>query len=341
MKRALLIAIIVAATPLHAATLTLDQYVSTLTRIRNLVATGDLANARAEANTLAGDDVVSPNGRFHTDSTLIAEVNNAKPRDLGVETRIDATVAALRHATPSKSAAIDQPLLLRLQREQTVPELRRGGDIRGVQPDTPLLERVAKAIAAAANWIGEKFKRFLEWMSRFWPEDTPKKKPASSAIRWTVGSLVGLIVLILAILAFEVIRRSRKRAREVVEESAPLTSTRDDDPLSRGANEWERYAAQLAAAGRLREAIRAWYHAVLVTLYGANILHYRKGRTNWEYVAAVGPEQEWRARFIELTQRFEHEWYGSDDSSSDALDECTAAARNVLNAVRRSNKEAA
>ena len=30
-------------------------------------------------------------------------------------------------------------------------------------------------------------------------------------MRWTVGSLVGLIVLVLGVLAFEVIRRSRKR----------------------------------------------------------------------------------------------------------------------------------
>jgi Domain of unknown function (DUF4129) len=339
MKRALLI--ILAAFPLHAATLTLDEYTATLTRIRNLIAAGDLNTARAEATTLAGDDVVSPNGRFKPDSTLIAEVNKAKPRDLHVETRIDATIAAIRAATPSKSAAADQPLLLRLQREQTVPELRRGGAVRGVQPNTPLLQRMAKAITAAADWIGEKVGKFIDWLSRFWPKADPKKKPATAAMRWTVGTLVGLIVLILAILAFEVIRRSRKRVRDAVEESVPFTSTRDDDPLSRGANEWERYAAQLAAAGRLREAIRAWFHAVLVTLYGANILHYRKGRTNWEYVAAVGPEHAWRSRFIELTRRFEHEWYGSDDSSSEALAECSDAARHVLAAVRRTNREAA
>jgi hypothetical protein len=339
MKRALLI--IIAAFPLHAATLTLDQYTATLTGIRNLIAAGDLNTARAEATTLAGDDVVSPNGHFHTDSTLIAEVNKAKPRDLGVETRIDATLAALRTIAPTKPAAVDQPLLLRLQREQTVPELRRGGDIRGVQPNTPLLQRVANAINAAAKWTADKIMKFVEWLGKFWPKDDPKKKTASSAMRWTVGTLVGLIVLILAILAFEVIRRSRKRAAAIVEENAPLTSTSDDDPLSRGANEWERYAAQLAAAGRLREAIRAWYHAVLVTLYGANILHYRKGRTNWEYVATVGPEHGWRARFIELTRLFEHEWYGSDDSSSDALIECSVDARFVLDAVRRANREAA
>jgi hypothetical protein len=339
MKRALLI--ILVALPLHAVTLTLDQYTEALTRIRDRVAIGDMSAARADANTLAGDDVISPNGRFATDTTLIAEVNKAKPHDLGVQARINATLAALRTASPSKAAAVDQKLLLRLQREQAVPELRRGGDIRGIRPQTPWLERVARAISIAANWIGDKITKLVDWLSRFWPDDDPKKKPASSAMRWTVGTLVGLIVLILAILAFEVMRRSRKRAASVVEESAPLTSTRDDDPLSRGASEWERYAAQLAAAGRLREAIRAWYHAVLVTLYGASILHYRKGRTNWEYVAAVGPEHAWRARFIELTQLFEHEWYGSDDSNSDALAECSAAARSVLEAVRRANKEAA
>jgi hypothetical protein len=339
MKRALLIIII--ALPLHAATLTLDEYAATLTRIRNLIAAGDVSTARAEATTLAGDDVVSANGRFHTDTTLVAEVNKAKPRDLGVETRIDATIAALRMAAPSKPTAVDQPLLLRLQKEQSVPELRPGGDIRGVETRTPWLTRVANAITAAAKWTAKKIGKFFEWLMHFWPKDDPKTKPASSAMRWTVGTLVGLIVLILGVLAFEVIRRSRKRTATIVEESAPLTSTRDDDPLSRGANEWERYAAQLAAAGRLREAIRAWYHAVLVTLYAANILHYRKGRTNWEYVAALGPEHAWRARFIELTRQFEHEWYGSDDSSSDALAECSAAARGILDAVRRTSREAA
>jgi hypothetical protein len=341
MKRVLLIAILAAASPLHAATLTLAQYEDALTRIRNLIAASDLNTARAEATTLAGDDVVAAGGRFKTDSTLIAEVNKAKPRDLAVETRIDATIAALRTAAPSNAASIDQRLLLRLQREQTLPELKRGGDIHGIQPTTPLLQRVAKTLETALNWTGDKIMKFFEWLTKFWPKDDPKKKPASSAMRWTVGSLVGLILLILGVLAFEVVRRSRKRARDVVEESAPVISTRDDDPLSRGANEWERYAAQLAAAGRLREAIRAWYHAVLVTLYGANILHFRKGRTNWEYVAALGPEHGWRPQFIALTQLFEHEWYGSDDSSSDAFTACSAAARDVLSAVRRATSEAA
>jgi hypothetical protein len=117
--------------------------------------------------------------------------------------------------------------------------------------------------------------------------------------------------------------------------SDALTSKRDDDPLSRGATEWERYAAQLAASGRIREAIRAWYHAVLVTLYGAGILHFRKGRTNWEYVAALSPDLAWRAQFVALTRRFEEEWYGRDRSSIEAFEEVSERAQHILDAVRR------
>src|SRR5207244_5595400 len=121
----------------------------------------------------------------------------------------------------------------------------------------------------------------------------------------------------LVVLALEVVRRSRRRELVAVATSDPVASRADEDPLSRAANEWERYAAQLAAAGRIREAIRAWYHAVLVTLYGAGILHFRKGRTNWEYISTITPTIPWRGDFVKLTRRFEHEWYGSANSSPD------------------------
>ncbi len=344
-RMASLFLLLLAASPLQAATMTLAEYQAALTRIRSFLETGNVDGARAEGKTLAGNDIDSPNGRFKADSTLLAEVAAAKPRDLGVESRIDATLASLRRVAPSKRIAVDAALMQRLQREQAVQELRRGGAIHGVKAEAPLLTQIGDAIVNAARWVGKEIVKFVDWLSRFWPDSETKtrlKKPAaSSGMRWTIGALVALIILVLGVLAFEVIRRSRKAAPGQVEESAPLGSSRDDDPLSRGANEWERYAAQLAAAGRTREAIRAWYNAVLVTLYGANVLQFRKGRTNWEYVAALHPEIAWRPRFIHLTRRFEEEWYGSDQSSADALDECGAAARHIVDAVRRAKKEAA
>ena len=41
-------------------------------------------------------------------------------------------------------------------------------------------------------------------------------------------------------------------------------------------------------------------------------------------------------RVVRLTRRFEHEWYGSDNSNPDALSECRGVARQILGAVRRS-----
>jgi hypothetical protein len=337
----LLFLILLTASSLRAATLTLAEYRDALARIRNLIAAGQIDAARVETKALMGSDVDSPNGRFQTDSTLVAEINAAKTGDLRVEGRIDATLSALRDVASTKPIATDRSLMQRLQHEQAIRELPRGGDIHGVQVKAPLLVRIGEAIRKAAVWTAEKIAEFVEWLMKFWPDSGTKKKPSSSGVRWTVGSLVALILIVLGVLAFEVIRRSRKAIPLVVEESIPLRSSRDDDPLSRGANEWERYAAQLAAAGRLREAIRAWYHAVLVTLYGANVLQFRKGRTNWEYVAALSPEIAWRPKIIHLTRRFEEEWYGSDQSSTEALQECSAAARSILDAVRRMKKEAA
>jgi hypothetical protein len=156
-----------------------------------------------------------------------------------------------------------------------------------------------------------------------------------------VIAIAVVIVVLIGALAYAALRRSR-RAREMpLQSEAPAMSAHDADPLSRGANEWERYAAQLAAAGRTREAIRAWYHAVLVTLYSASILHFRKGRTNWEYVSMLAPSLTWRGRFVELTRQFEVEWYGLHESAEETLEECRETARQIMDSVRRVSRGAA
>ena len=70
-------------------------------------------------------------------------------------------------------------------------------------------------------------------------------------------------------------------------------------------------------------------------LYGAGILRFRKGRTNWEYISALSPQVPWRGEFVTLTRNFEHQWYGSDRSPAEALDEVSRRARGILESVRR------
>jgi len=340
MKRAVLVILLaLLALPARAATLTLDQYVGALEHLRALLETKQ--SAHDEAAALKNADVDSPNGRFHADTALLTDIEAGRERH-GLIAHLDATITALRARMPAVSGAADPALLEQVKREQEIEELRKGGTIAGLEPPKgPWYERFLKWMEDAFQWLGDMIERFFDWLQKLWPNEKLFKQSATGGMRWIVIVIVALIVIIIAILAYEVIRRSRAAPAGAVEESSPIGSQRDEDPLSRGATEWERYAAQLAAAGRFREAIRAWYHAVLVTCYGAHILHYRKGRTNWEYIAAISPRVPWRPEFVQLTKRFEVEWYGSDHSSQEALDECSARARGILDSVRRADRGAA
>ena len=80
---------------------------------------------------------------------------------------------------------------------------------------------------------------------------------------------------------------------------------------------------------------------MLVNCYAAGILHFRKGRTNWEYIASLAPTLPWRAGLTALTRRFEQEWYGADESSAEAHDECRKLAQRIIASLGRELRGAA
>jgi hypothetical protein len=334
------IATLISALLIAAATagaITVEEYARSLDRIGTLLERGQIRDAHAAANVLLGAEVSSPMGTFRSDETLLRSVLDAKTRDIGLESRLAITAAELRAASPSSAPVVDSQLLERIEREQSVEPLTAGGQVLpGELTDASVFTRIANWTRWAINKVIDLIWRVYDWLREFWPNVKWQKGKPTTGMQWIIGAMVVLIIVVIAVLAVEVIRRSRRAAAGVVAESAPIASARDADPLSRGANEWERYAGQLAAAGRIREAIRAWYHAVLVTLYGAGILTFRKGRTNWEYVSALSPELTWRGEFVSLTRRFEQEWYGSERSAPEALADCSASARQILDRLRGS-----
>lgn len=342
MKRAIafVIAMLFAANA-FADRITLDRYVDSLEEIRTLLASKQIALAQDKARALAQHEVTSPHGPFHADGALLARIAATQRDDLQLQQDLAITIDELRRASASENAPADHDLLRRVAADQHVPEFTEGGDVPVDVKTTPLLEQVAETIGEILKWIGEKLGKLLDWLLEFVPGSSSGAGGATGGMRWIVTVLVAVIVLLIVLLAIEVTRRSRAAVKAPVEESAPIGSKRDEDPLSRGANEWERYATQLAAGSRWREAIRAWYHAVLVTCYAAGVLHYRKSRTNWEYVAALAPSIPWRGEMIRLTQRFEREWYGADQSSAEAYDDCAERARSIIDAIRAVGRGAA
>ena len=334
----LLLFLLAAAT---VAAATLDEYVAALTSIHDALRGGRLEDARTAARPLLGARIEAPNGSFQSDGALLTSIIEAKGADIHLLERLEATLSELRRASPAtKASRGDHALLNAIAREQKSARPVEGGQ---ALPDDKLtgnaMVRFAEAIGRAAKWIAEKLEKFFEWLASFWP-DTPEKEKRGD-IRGPVIAIAVAIVILIGAVAFAALRRSRRARQAPLQSAAPAMSSHDADPLSRGANEWERYAAQLAAAGRTREAIRAWYHAVLVTFYSASILQFRKGRTNWEYVAMLAPSLPWRGHFIDLTRRFEVEWYGLHEGTEEALEECREMARRIMDAVRRVSRGAA
>ena len=313
-----------------ANAMTLPDYIASLERMRN----EPRELAASEAKALMGADVDAPAGRFTADASLLDSIVNKRS---DATSRLDATIAALKRFNTTSPPAADAKLLERIRNEERVHELRAGGEVL-IPPegDSSILDRIAAQILKGMRWVRDKVVDFYEWLEKFWPKPPPRQeRQPFGGVPFIVTALVIVIVAVLAVVALEVLRRSRRAKPDAIATSDPVASRRDEDPLSRGATEWERYAAQLAAAGRIREAIRAWYHAVLVTCYGAGILNFRKGRTNWEYVSMMRADVAWRPQFADLTRRYEREWYGRDESTYESLDDCSNRAQSILEHVRR------
>jgi uncharacterized protein DUF4129 len=340
MRRALFFAIAMLAFGAHAETIRIEQYLATLRGIAELLAANQVELARAEALTLSAYDVESPQGPFHADESLLSAIADSRVPVPQLRARLAFTIDELRRATGIEGTAADRKLLEEVTKAQEVEDLKAGGEVKKLPADIPMIDRILQSVDEMLTWLGKQFRKLIDWLIDLLPSDQ-NLYGATGGMRWIVAGVAIAILLIVVALAFVVIRNSRGAKPEVAESAEPIGSERDADPLSRGANEWEKYALKLGSEGRYREAIRAWFHAVLVTCYSESILHFRKGRTNWEYISSLSPSHAWRPELITLTRRFEQQWYGSDISTEEAFEDCGARAQRILEALHRSGGVAA
>lgn len=315
-------------------TLSIGAYRERLTGIDARLRSGDWVGARTEARGLLDDRVVYGGEVLEPDTSILRPLADAPDAATAraAAPRLARLVAALGEAPPAAAPATDPEILDEVRKRQAVAELPLGG--RLPEKRTNLLETIGEIVEPFFTWLRELWDRFWEWLADLFPDEEE-----GGGVGMNLPTLVTTVVILLAVLAlwlaWRVFRNRRRRGEApATAEAGPAPPAADDDPLSRASSEWERYAAELAAAGRFREAVRAWYHAVLVTLFRRGTLHYRKGRTNWEYVAALAPGYGWRSRFIELTRHFEREWYGRDQSTPESLREAEDTARGLLGSLR-------
>jgi hypothetical protein len=333
-----LLALLVVPAALGATTISPEAYRGRLAAIDDRLRAGDWVGARDAASRLTADRVAFGTETLEPDLSVLQPLANA--RDVraarSVSPRLARLVAALDarlEPRPERADRTDPKLLDEIRVREAVADLPKGRETAadGVDP----LDVLYDVLDPVRRWTDDLWTRLKDGWKRLFPDAEPRKGLLDRLLNLPVTVTVLVVALALAggWLAARALRQRRRR-REPAPAAASPPPAADDDPLSREASEWERYARELAAAGRRREAVRAWYHAVLVALFRTGALHYRKGRTNWEYVSALAPGYAWRPRFLEITRCFEREWYGRDSSTPEALDEAEGLARGLLGALR-------
>jgi hypothetical protein len=323
------LALVATTTPVP---LTTAGYADALEAMAAALDRGDWDAAREQARSLRGTRVEANEGVFEADPTVLAAVETATdaPSALRARHRIGRVVQSLGRR--DTAVAVDGATLARLARQEAARRPIPGGEVDGrvaVHPPS-VPEQIREWLASAWDWVARQMERLWDWLTRRPRRRAPEADGSTATV---VTVLVAVIVAALALFAVRSLRR-RDPALDGGEPHDAAAAARDENPLSREADEWERYAAELAAAGRRREAVRAWYHAVLVALFRTGRLHHQKGRTNWEYVAQLDPGRAWQPGFVDLTQTFDREWYGRAASSVEALRECAARAREILRVLR-------
>ncbi|MGA7614374.1 MAG: DUF4129 domain-containing protein [Thermoanaerobaculia bacterium] len=345
MKRIAIVLTMVFVTGMAAtlqAAMPLEQYVTALQQIRSALLAGNIEAAQKTARSIRNRRVAAVRGEFAADESLLQPLFAERPKVSMIVRRIETTVDALTAAEPPATVVIDPQLLSRIRAEDASRDPRAGGPEmpRPALDQKSSLEHLGERLAALWDEVTDLLERFFRWIARLWPHRQSTDSTADEGFPWIVAAVVGLILIAILTLAIGAWRRVGRTAGEIIDSDPLPAGAHDDDPMSREANEWERYADELAGKRRFREAIRAWYHAILVAQCRAGLLTYRKGRTNWEYVAALSHTVPWRTSFAEMTRDFEHEWYGQTESEEHVLETYGREARSLLRALR-SRTEAA
>lgn len=320
----ILISILLSAQGLGAEVISPQEYQSELSELKGLLKNNDISSARRVASHLIEVRIEYGGQQLKTDTRLLSKIiDHGDAEDSKCIKEIDNVITSLQKDSGKKiaGATVDSKMIQELIEAQQFEEAIKEGDIDTLPEDNSgFAEWLQMKLDPIITYIGEKFINLiddiLDWLLEwFYVRSTDGGKS------FNLGNLVTLILIIVTaivviLLIFHLYRNKNFKLTSANATShASASSDTDDDVLSKNTDEWDEHGKSLMQNGQYREAIRAFYHAVLTKAFNMGKLHYRLGRTNWEYVGAISLGDNWRNSFINLVMIFERAWYGHENSS--------------------------
>ena len=200
-----------------------------------------------------------------------------------------------------------------------------------------IVDKLGKAIKAILNWID----KLINWLIDLLP--TPEHRPSSPDENWITSVRMAVIVLLIGLLGAlaYILWRSWKRrqntpaeiAASAVESIPDLedeSTTADDLPVNR----WLEIARELTEKGSLRQAIRAFYLAILADLAAHELITIEKFKSNREYEIELHRRAHQKegllSAFSKSRDVFERVWYGMYKISRPDLDHYAEIQKRLM-----------
>ena len=200
-----------------------------------------------------------------------------------------------------------------------------------------IIDKLGRGLKAVLNWID----KLINWLIDRLP--TPEDQRSSPDENWITSVRIVVIVLLIGLLCalVYILWRSWKRRKNApaevtasaVESTPDLedeNTTADDLP----ANRWLELARELTEKGSLRQAIRAFYLAILADLAAHELITIEKFKSNREYEIELRRRAHQKEGLLSAFSKsravFERVWYGMYKISRPDLDRYAAIQKRLM-----------
>jgi hypothetical protein len=200
-----------------------------------------------------------------------------------------------------------------------------------------IIDKLGKGLKAVINWID----KLINWLIDLLP--TADQRIASPDENWIASVRVAVIVLLIGLLCalVYILWRSwmhRQTAQAEIAASAVESTpdledentTADDLPVNR----WLELARELTEKGSLRQAIRAFYLAILADLAAHELITIEKFKSNREYEIELRRRAHQKEGLLKAFSKsrdvFERVWYGMYKISRPDLDHYAAIQKRLM-----------